>query len=108
MAKGEWPVTLACNAAALTAVRCRRLKRLVISPDLILQLLIVGRNGIVVDGIRIVSESDAIPEQATAVRCGITDDGSIQMLIEDDSFDEAIEGLPVPILKPVYRAERET
>lgn len=96
------------NFLALPEQRSRRWMRLVVTPDLILQVLKVPQQGVVVDGVRIKATKDAIPESAKAVRCGITDRGDVQMLIEDTSFSEVIEGAAILQLSPWYSNEEAT
>ena len=97
-------------AIALTEARQSRVARIVVTPELILEMLkIRGGKAAIGDGKEVVfSESgDKIPETAKALRAGLTDSGSINLIIQDDTFAECAEGIPIPQLRPVYEIRFE-
>jgi hypothetical protein len=87
---------------ALTKVRSARLRLITVTPELILELLKVPEGGIRVGTRVIAAIENAIPASAKALRCSIGDAGRVQLVIEDQSFDEVIEGTKIPDLIPVY------
>jgi hypothetical protein len=76
-----------------------------VSPELLLALLQLGDDGTVVNGRRLKYIADGIPETAKAARCGVDENGTILMQIEDASFDEVVDGSIVPRLIPVIQSE---
>ena len=91
------------NKAAVTVARQRRVKRVSVTPELILELLKLGDEGTVVDGGLVTFVSDPIPESATALRCGLDNCGNVQLLLEDDSFPPVFEGCIIPQITPTYK-----
>jgi hypothetical protein len=84
----------------LPDIRSRRIRRVEISTDLILDLLRIPEGGI--DGYRIECESDRIPDSAVALRCDITEHGTVMLVMEDDSFCEIHDGILPPRMMPIY------
>lgn len=89
---------------ALAVERTHRVKCVVVSPELLLALLVVG-DGVVIDGRKVTAVADPIPAGSKALRCGVTDDGHLKLVIEHESFDEIQVGEVIPTLTPVYRSE---
>ena len=90
---------------ALIEHRSRRIRHIVITPELILELLKVKDVGTVVDGKLLTFAESPIPDSATALRCGLNERGDIVMLIEDESFVEVAEGDQCQPLRPFYKWE---
>ncbi len=75
-----------------------KIKFIDITPEFLLELLRVGPEGTFIDDYHIVFTKDVIPKTANPLRCGITQNGDIRLLIEDESFDPVYEGNPCPQL----------
>lgn len=86
----------------LPKVRKRRLARVSVSPELLLDLLKVPPEGIRIDGTLIKSCGDVLPWSATALRAAIDHYGNVSLLVEDDSFEEVYEGNLMPELRLSY------
>lgn len=85
----------------------RRLRRLHISPELILSLLHVPPEGTVIDGVRIKCIQSPIPRTAKPVKAAISDSGEIVLHIEDESFGLVREGYVIPQITPWFEATQE-
>lgn len=87
---------------AITPKPERRLRRLVVSPELILDLLHVPPEGTVIDGKHIVCVRDPIPRTAKPAKVGFDDRGDLTLWIEDESFTPIMEGGIVPQITPWF------
>ena len=87
---------------SLTKVRSRRQKLIRLSPDVILDLLKVPPEGVLVDGMRIHSVGESVPRMARALRAGLDEFGNIVLVVEDDSFDNLVEGVRIPYMDLRY------
>lgn len=85
--------------------RQQRVKRLDVSPEMIIDLLKIDEGGTVIGGRLIRFVADDIPSTATAHRAGITADGLVRLIVEDESFEVVAEGALIPQLRPRYSAE---
>ena len=90
---------------ALVAHRGRRVRTFEVTPDLILDLLKVGAEGVVVGDNRIMFESEPIPDEALVLRVGLNERNNLVMLLVHDSFELIRESEPIPELRTTYRAE---
>lgn len=94
---------------AITPKPDRRLRRLVVSPELILDLLHVPPEGAVIDGKHIMCVRDPIPRTAKPVKVGFDDRGDLTLWIEDESFTPIMEGGVVPQITPWFEeGEKKT
>jgi hypothetical protein len=91
---------------AITPKPERRLRRLVVSPELILDLLHVPPEGTVIDGVRIKCVQNCVPRTAKPVKAGITDDGEIALVIEDESFGLLADGWAIPQITPWFETKQ--
>lgn len=73
-----------------------------ISPEFLLKLITVPKDGLRVGDNVIRPGSSRIPEDAKALRCGLDDYGRIVLIIESDEFDEVFEGEKLPSIMPIY------
>ena len=76
-----------------------------VSPELLLDLLTVGSEGERVGDELIRATHDPIPEDATAVRCGITASGNIRLVMTSETFDDTPDGCAMRQLTPTYSRE---
>ena len=82
----------------------RRLARIVIAPELLLELFKLGPGGRqVIDGRVIESIGDPLPETSRALRCSIDESGYVQLLVEDESFQVVEPGWRIPQLHLLYQ-----
>ena len=94
------------DARELAKLRTCRQRFVSISPELILAMLTLPESGVVIDGReRVKPQIDIIPPSAKAVRCAIDDMGYVNIVIEDESFDEVCEGHRMPQMTPRYSTE---
>lgn len=87
-------------------VGTRRVRLIEICPEMILEFL--KPPNFLADGMKISIESDAIPDSAEALRCGINERGNVCLVIQDLSFSEILPGEGIPRLNPRYRVDYET
>lgn len=87
---------------ALVIHRERRVRRVGVSLDLILDLLKIPADGLVVNGARIMCMEYPIPESAKVIGACINDNGEVELLVEDASFQALDENCRVPVYNPVY------
>lgn len=86
--------------------RPRHHRVLVVSPELILEMLRWPTRGLTVDNERIACTADPIPESAKIARCGINDRQEFVFILEDASFPPVPPASPIPVLQPKFTAER--
>lgn len=89
---------------ALAKRRTMRVAYVDISPELLLQLMSVPKEGLNVDYRLIRCERDRIPDDAKALRCGITENGNVRLQFESSELPEVHEGEQLPQYEPVYTA----
>lgn len=87
---------------ALAKEQSRRLVRIEVSPELLLDLLKVPPEGTVVDGRLLTVSKNAIPTTATVHNCSVDECGVINLVISDESFDELASTDVVPVRTPYY------
>ncbi len=75
-----------------------------VTPELLLDLLRIPPEGIRIGSYILMEDQDedGIPEDAKALRCGLTENGNIRLLLESCSFASIPEGCPIPQLTPSY------
>lgn len=80
----------------------RKLRIVDISPEFLLDLVKIPPQGEVRGDFFVACNEQPIPEDATALRCGINTYGGISMVIESDSFDIVEESKLIPKTQPMY------
>ena len=88
---------------ALAEHRTHRRKFVDVTPELILELLKVSPAGGRFGDVIVRAVDDPVPLDARAVRCGITEDGDVRLVIESDEFPEV--GYVLKRLRPTYSSE---
>lgn len=96
------------SKTALKCVGTHRIRSLQIEVDNLLSLLQLPKGGSVVDGQVVTFGHDAIPQDATAAGVHISDDKTIILIINHESFDVVEEGDPIPELRTTYVSEDVT
>ncbi len=86
---------------ALADVRKYNLACVEMSPEFLLELLRLT-DGICIDGGLMELVGDKIPEEAEALRCTLSANGNVNLIIEHESFSEVVEGNVVPTLRLAY------
>jgi len=76
---------------ALVEPRKSKLMIIEISPEFILDLLKIPKHGVQVDTVIIKNTEDRIPEDAEVLRCGISNNGCTNLIIEDKSFESHLK-----------------
>ena len=76
-----------------------------ISPEMLLRVLQVKVEGTRIDNGIVRCTQDRIPSDAEAKRCGITENGSIRLVLSRVEFQPTIEGEILPKLNPIYSWE---
>jgi len=82
-----------------TAPKKCGLKVIQLTPEFILSLLKMPKDGML---LTVTSKDDIVPENAIAIRCGLSPMGNVNLIIGDKSFDELIEGQSIPSLFPRF------
>ena len=93
---------------ALLPRQPRRLARLRVSPQVLLDLLKMPDEGVIVGSRKITAAGhawDRIPKTARIHSSGVTSSGEIQLVIEDELYDEVREGCVIREITPAYTQE---
>lgn len=84
----------------------RKQKLIEIAPEMILELLRVPVGGIQVGSEVIRSVGDEIPASARVLRAGISEQGDVLLVVEDESFDALGKECRIPRMNLKWSAEK--
>lgn len=90
------------NQSALARQDVRRIRRVGVTPELLVEMLKIPPDGLRLGDYCLRCERDAIPMSAKALRATINDRGDIELVIEDLSFDPIEPAHPIPQMCPMY------